>query len=121
MKKYFCDNLTLKKEALRIAYLCRITNKVCPHVRYSVDGEASPDVLFTKKGCGLDKKEESKSIVKEKVEEKVTVEKVREEIETKVEEIKVEEAKDIEEVTNVINNVQKQNYAKKKKKPQQKK
>lgn len=63
MGKYFCDNLELKKEALKMAYICKITKKICPHVRYSVDGEASPDVLFTKKGCGLNKKEESTNII----------------------------------------------------------
>ena len=40
-----------------------MTNKICPHVKYSVDGEDSPDVLFTKKGCGLNKKEESTNII----------------------------------------------------------
>ena len=63
MCKYFCDNLELKKEALKMAYICKITKKICPHVKYSVDGEASPDVLFTKKGCGLNKKEESTNII----------------------------------------------------------
>lgn len=63
MGKYFCDNLELKKEALKMAYICKITKKICPHVKYSVDGEASPDVLFTKKGCGLNKKEESTNII----------------------------------------------------------
>lgn len=63
MAKYFCDNLELKKEALKMAYICKITKKICPHVKYSVDGEASPDVLFTKKGCGLNKKEESTNII----------------------------------------------------------
>lgn len=63
MGKYFCDNLELKKEALKMAYICKITKKICPHVKYSVDGETSPDVLFTKKGCGLNKKEESTNII----------------------------------------------------------
>ena len=63
MGKYFCDNLKLKKEALKMAYICKITKKICPHVKYSVDGEASPDVLFTKKRCGLNKKEESTNII----------------------------------------------------------
>ena len=63
MGKYFCDNLELKKEALKMAYICKITKKICPHVKYSVDGEASPDVLFTKKRCGLNKKEESTNII----------------------------------------------------------
>ena len=63
MGKYFCDNLELKKEALKMAYICKITKKICPHVKYSVDGEASPDVLFTKKGCGLNKKEKSTNII----------------------------------------------------------
>ena len=63
MGKYFCDNLELKKEALKMDYICKITKKICPHVKYSVDGEASPDVLFTKKGCGLNKKEESTNII----------------------------------------------------------
>lgn len=63
MGKYFCDNLELKKEALKMAYICKITKKICPHVKYSVDGEASPDVLFTKKGCGLNRKEESTNII----------------------------------------------------------
>lgn len=58
MSKYFCDNLRLQKDALRIAYICKITNKICPKVRYSVTGEATPDVLFIKKGCGIIKKSE---------------------------------------------------------------
>ena len=46
MNKYFCENLVLNKEALRMAYICKKTNKVCPRVRYGARGEASPDVLY---------------------------------------------------------------------------
>ena len=28
MKKYFCENLVLNKEALRMAYICKKTNKL---------------------------------------------------------------------------------------------
>lgn len=96
MGKYFCDNLELKKEALKIAYVCKVTNKICPYVKYSVDGEASPDVLFTKKGCGLNKKEESTNIINA-VEDKTIM--VKEE--QIIEEQSTEEIENIDNKNNV--------------------
>ena len=122
MGKYFCDNLELKKEALKMAYICKITKKICPHVKYSVDGEASPDVLFTKKGCGLNKKKESVDVVKVKEE---IVEKKEEETKI-VENIQNTNTNIIEEKENEVKsesriNTPKQNsYNKKKKKNQPK-
>lgn len=78
MGLYFCDNLVLKKEALKMAYICKETKQICPRVKYSVTGEASPDVLFTLKGCKLidlkqnDNKKEEKQEVTEKKEVKET-------------------------------------------------
>lgn len=78
MGLYFCDNLVLKKEALKMAYICKETKQICPRVKYGVTGEASPDVLFTLKGCKLldlkqnDNKIEEKQEVTEKKEVKET-------------------------------------------------
>ena len=122
MGKYFCDNLELKKEALKMAYICKTTKKICPHVKYSVDGEASPDVLFTKKGCGLNKKKELINVVEVKNE---IIEKKEEEIKV-VENIQNTNTNIIEEKENEVKsesriNTPKQNsYNKKKKKNQPK-
>lgn len=82
MGLYFCDNLVLKKEALKMAYICKETKQICPRVKYGVTGEASPDVLFSLKGCKLldlkqnDKKKEETKIEKvEKKEETIKTEK----------------------------------------------
>lgn len=78
MGLYFCNNLVLKKEALKMAYICKETKQICPRVKYSVTGEASPDVLFALKGCKLidlkqnDNKKEEKKEVTEKKEVKET-------------------------------------------------
>ena len=96
MGKYFCDNLELKKEALKMAYICKITKKICPHVKYSVDGEASPDVLFTKKGCGLNKKEESTNIINVVEDETIMVKE-----EQIIEEQSTEEIENIDEKNDV--------------------
>lgn len=99
MGKYFCENLALKKEALKMAYICKLTKKVCPRVKYSVDGEASPDILFTLKGCALNKKEESVIEVKETKQEEIIEEKIietvvaEESVVVETEEIKIEEPK----------------------------
>ena len=53
MGLYFCDNLVLKKEALKMAYVCKETKQICPRVKYKVKEEASRDALFTLKGCKL--------------------------------------------------------------------
>lgn len=127
MGLYFCDNLILKKEALKMAYICRKTKQICPRVKYSVTGEASPDILFTLKGCNLLKlEEEIKNTVKANKEN--YVEKDEEtEIEEKEETEKTEDVKTIEEKQNKDTEIkedkrieginQKQsNYNKKKKK-----
>ncbi len=82
MGLYFCNNLVLKKEALKMAYICKETKQICPRVKYGVTGEASPDVLFSLKGCKLldlkqnDKKKEETKIEKvEKKEETIKTEK----------------------------------------------
>lgn len=82
MGLYFCNNLVLKKEALKMAYICKETKQICPRVKYGVTGEASPDVLFSLKGCKLldlkqndKKKEESKIEKVEKKEETIKTEK----------------------------------------------
>lgn len=82
MGLYFCNNLVLRKEALKMAYICKETKQICPRVKYSVTGEASPDVLFSLKGCKLldlkqnDKKKEEAKIEKvEKKEETIKIEK----------------------------------------------
>lgn len=76
MKKYFCEKLVLKREALRISYICSIDGKICPMVRYGEDGSASPSVLFTKRGCWKNVVEEVSKPVKkeEKVNERKTEE-----------------------------------------------
>lgn len=122
MGKYFCDNLELKKEALKMAYICKVTKKICPHVKYSVDGEASPDVLFTLKGCGLNKKEEPINVVEVKEE---IVEKKEEEtkIVKSIEDTNIDiiEKKENEVKSESKTNTPKQNsYNKKKKKYQPK-
>lgn len=33
MGLYFCDNLVLKKEALKMAYICKETKQICPRVK----------------------------------------------------------------------------------------
>ena len=82
---YFCDKLILKKEALKMAYICKQTKKVCPRVKYSVNGEASPDVLYTLKGCALNKKEEEKPIeIKEETVVEAVVEEVKEEVKEEI-------------------------------------
>lgn len=93
MGKYFCENLALKKEALKMAYICKLTKKVCPRVKYSVDGEASPDILFTLKGCALNKKEESVIEIKETKQEEIIEEKIIETAVVETEKIKIEEPK----------------------------
>lgn len=76
MAKYFCDNLELKKESLKIKYVCKLNKKICPHVLYGVNGEAHPDITFIKRGCGLIKKEENNQVKKNEVQEKVIENKI---------------------------------------------
>lgn len=117
MAKYFCENLILKKEALKMAYICKKTKKICPRVKYSVNGEASPDILFTLKGCGLLKEKEE--VVEQKVEKieevAIVVEDVIETpvvIEEKVEEVIEKVEVKVEQKTNTPKQT---NYKKKKK------
>lgn len=113
MGKYFCENLALKKEALKMAYICKLTKKVCPRVKYSVDGEASPDILFTLKGCALNKKEESVIEIKETKQEEIIEEKIIETAVVETEKIKIEEPKVESKQTTTPKQT---NYNKKKKK-----
>lgn len=125
MGMYFCDKLVLKKEALKMAYICKQTKKICPRVKYSVDGEASPDVLYTLKGCALNKKEEKvveevkAPVVEVVVEEIKEVEPIVEtaKVEEEIVETVVEEVKEVEVKSEQKENTPKQvNYNKKKKK-----
>ena len=101
MGLYFCDNLVLKKEALKMAYVCKETKQICPRVKYSVTGEASPDVLFSLRGCKLlDLKQNDKKKEEAKIEK----------VEKKEETIKIEKEVSIKQ----------KNYTKKKKKTQKK-
>ena len=101
MGLYFCDNLVLKKEALKMAYICKETKQICPRVKYSVTGEASPDVLFYLRGCRLlDLKQNDKKKEEAKIEK----------VEKKEETIKIEKEVSIKQ----------KNYTKKKKKTQKK-
>lgn len=101
MGLYFCDNLVLKKEALKMAYICKETKQICPRVKYSVTGEASPDVLFSLRGCKLlDLKQNDKKKEEAKIEK----------VEKKEETIKIEKEVSIKQ----------KNYTKKKKKTQKK-
>ena len=101
MGLYFCDNLVLKKEALKMAYVCKETKQICPRVKYSVTGEASPDVLFSLRGCKLlDLKQNDKKKEEAKIEK----------VEKKEENIKIEKEVSIKQ----------KNYTKKKKKTQKK-
>lgn len=79
MYKYFCENLVLNKEALRMAYICKKTNKVCPRVRYGARGEASPDVLYKLRGCEYNKKEETVENKNIKKQEEAIVNEIKEE------------------------------------------
>lgn len=119
MAKYFCENLFLKRGALKMAYICKKTKKVCPRVRYGINGEASPDTLFTLKGCGLLKKELVVETKKEEIKEVAIV--VEDVIETpEIVEEKIEEVKEIVEEVEVkveqkTNTPKPNNYKKKKK------
>lgn len=87
MGLYFCNNLILKKEALKMAYICEKTKEICPRVRYGVTGEANPDKIFSLQGCKLLKeKEEStenKKVEKEKIKEEFPLEQEKIEKEVK--------------------------------------
>lgn len=110
MAQYFCEKLKLKKEALKMAYICTITGKICPMVKYSVDGEASPSVLFQKKGCGLNKKEDVQLV------EEIKIEKVEEKIEEPISVVEVIEKEIKKEVdSEQKSNTPRQNSCKKKK------
>ena len=101
MGQYFCKNLVLRKEALKMAYICKETKQNCTRDKYSVTGEASPDVLFSLKGCKLlDLKQNDKKKEETKIEK----------VEKKEETIKTEKEVSIKQ----------KNYAKKKKKTQKK-
>ena len=99
MGQYFCKNLVLRKEALKMAYICKETKQICPRVKYSVTGEASPDVLFTLKGCKLLDLKQNDNKKEKKIEEKQ----------------EVTEKKEVKET-----NTKQKNYTKKKRKTQKK-
>ena len=83
MGQYFCKNLVLRKEALKMAYICKETKQICPRVKYGVTGEASPDVLFTLKGCKLLDLKQNDNKKEKKIEEKQGVAEKKEIKETK--------------------------------------
>lgn len=87
MGLYFCNNLILKKEALKMAYICEKTKEICPRVRYGVTGEANPDKIFSLQGCKLlkekEKNTENKKVEKEKIKEEFPLEQEKIEKEVK--------------------------------------
>lgn len=87
MGLYFCNNLILKKEALKMAYICEKTKEICPRVRYGVTGEANPDKIFSLQGCKLLKEKEEntedKKVEKEKIKEELSLEQEKIEKEVK--------------------------------------
>lgn len=87
MGLYFCNNLILKKEALKMAYICEKTKEICPRVRYGVTGEANPDKIFSLQGCKLlkekEKNTEDKKVEKEKIKEEFPLEQEKIEKEVK--------------------------------------
>ena len=87
MGLYFCNNLILKKEALKMAYICKKTKEICPRVRYGVTGEANPDKIFSLQGCKLlkekEKNTENKKVEKEKIKEEFPLEQEKIEKEVK--------------------------------------
>ena len=87
MGLYFCNNLILKKEALKMAYICEKTKEICPRVRYGVTGEANPDKIFSLQGCKLLKEKEknnkNKKVEKEKIKEEFPLEQEKIEKEVK--------------------------------------
>ena len=97
MGLYFCNNLILKKEALKMAYICEKTKEICPRVRYGVTGEANPDKLFSLQGCKLlkekEKNTEDKKVEKEKIKEKFPLEQEKIEKEAKQKSTKKKKSK----------------------------
>ena len=89
MGLYFCNNLILKKEALKMAYICEKTKEICPRVRYGVTGEANPDKIFSLQGCKL-LKEKEKNTEDRKEDKKVEKEKIKEEFPLEQEKIEKE-------------------------------
>ena len=87
MGLYFCNNLILKKEALKMAYICEKTKEICPRVRYGVTGEANPDKIFSLQGFKLlkekEKNAEDKKVEKEKIKEEFPLEQEKIEKEVK--------------------------------------
>lgn len=97
MGLYFCNNLILKKEALKMAYICEKTKEICPRVRYGVTGEANPDKIFSLQGCKLlkekEKNTEDKKVEKEKIKEKFPLEQEKIEKEAKQKSTKKKKSK----------------------------
>lgn len=134
--KNFCPYVKDASTALRIMYLCKKTNKICPKVEYD-SGKALPSRSFIKNGCPLNEKEEVVEtpvievteevieepiveIVEEVIEEtteeltEVIEEIVEEKIEEPVvEEIKIEEAQEVKPKTNTNNNRKRKSNKKK--------
>lgn len=97
MGLYFCNNLILKKEALKMAYICEKTKEICPRVRYGVTGEANPDKIFSLQGCKLlkekEKNTEDKKVEKEKIKEEFPLEQEKIEKEAKQKSTKKKKSK----------------------------
>lgn len=111
MSKYFCDNLELKKESLKISYVCKKNKKICPHVLYGINGDAHSDIIFQKKGCGLLKEQENKNIQNKIVKDKKDI--IEEDIiEKKIENIVKEQEKDIVNKRPQQNRKKNKNYIK---------
>lgn len=130
--KNFCPYVKDASTALRIMYLCKKTNKICPKVEYD-SGKALPSRSFIKNGCPLNEKEEvvetpvievTEEVIEEPIVEIVeevieeTTEELTEVVEEKVEEpvveeIKIEEAQEVKPKTNTNNNRKRKSNKKK--------
>lgn len=130
--KNFCPYIKDASTALRIMYLCKKTNKICPKVEYD-SGKALPSRSFIKNGCPLNEKEEvvetpvievTEEVIEEPIVEIVeevieeTTEELTEVVEEKVEEpvveeIKIEEAQEVKPKTNTNNNRKRKSNKKK--------
>lgn len=130
--KNFCPYVKDASTALRIMYLCKKTNKICPKVEYD-SGKALPSRSFIKNGCPLNEKEEvvetpvievTEEVIEEPIVEIVeeVIEETTEELtevvgekveEPVVEEIKIEEAQEVKPKTNTNNNRKRKSNKKK--------
>lgn len=85
MQKYFCEHLKKVTEGLKMSYICKKTNKVCPMVKYGYNAEAIPNIYFTTVGCELLKEKnvnKEEKIVEVKKDE-ITIEQPKQSVEQK--------------------------------------